>query len=192
MSRPARLCACGAHVWAHLSRGYVTIVSPEDASHLVDQSWHAMITRGGHVYARRSGKKTARIPETLLLHRVILSPLAGMVADHASRNTLDNTRDNLRVASREENNRNRIGNRKGHFKGVSLDPRSGLFSARIAGRFIGSFATASDAAHAYDAAAIEAWGEFARPNFLPSSAVPRPTPTPEKGEREALREEARS
>src|SRR5262245_3922618 len=35
------LCACGEHAWAVLTRGYVTLVSPEDAHHLRGRKWFA-------------------------------------------------------------------------------------------------------------------------------------------------------
>ena len=40
------LCHCGAHVWAILMQGYVTLVSPEDAHHLQRGKWYAETTTG--------------------------------------------------------------------------------------------------------------------------------------------------
>src|SRR4051812_10084181 len=48
------VCVCGQTAWAILTKGYVTIVDPEDAHFLVNVLWHAVAMNVRHstmVYA---------------------------------------------------------------------------------------------------------------------------------------------
>ena len=112
------------------------------------------------------------IGRTIYMHREILGtpPSPKHEADHRNGNTLDNRKENLRWATRVENMRNkpRYKNNKVGFKGVSMTPY-GRFTARLqlAPRqevFLGCFPTAAAAAKAYDKAALEHFGQFARTN----------------------------
>jgi hypothetical protein len=91
--------------------------------------------------------------------------------DHIDHNGLNNQRSNLRVATSRQNHANQ---RKTHgasqFKGVYWHRERGLWMARVGmpgrrQRFLGRFASEEDAARAYDAAALEEYGEFAWLNF---------------------------
>lgn len=73
---------------------------------------------------------------------------------------------NLRYATRSQNNANRdalVGSASS-FKGVVRWP-DGRWRAQISAKHIGLFEREADAARAYDAAAREHYGEFARINF---------------------------
>lgn len=93
--------------------------------------------------------------------------------DHKNGNTLDNRKENLRIATPKQNSRN-IGKRRGNFtsiyKGVNWNKKSKRWTARIStdsGRkFLGYYATEKDAALAYNKAALEFHGEFARFNSI--------------------------
>jgi hypothetical protein len=92
------------------------------------------------------------------------------VVDHINRNPSDNRICNLRLASKSTNSMNRVAVSKHGFKGIGKS-RGGKFESYIGSsrtktrRHLGTFDTLEDAAKAYDAAAIEIYGEFALLNF---------------------------
>lgn len=103
------------------------------------------------------------------MHRLILPDMK--IIDHVNGDGLDNRRSNLRIASRRDNNRNvplRSDNTSG-FKGACWDRRANKWLASISvngkNLFLGRYADKMDAALAYDRAAVEHFGEFARLNF---------------------------
>jgi hypothetical protein len=101
----------------------------------------------------RDGKRTA-----IYLHRLIAG-LDGPMVDHRNRNGLDCRRANLRAASSTQNQVN-AGVRTGRrFKGVTFT--KGGWQTRVAGKYVGRFQSAEDAAMAYKRAAVERFGEFA-------------------------------
>lgn len=126
---------------------------------------------GGEIWCLSvSGYAVARIAgKIVFLHRLIL-PGAG-VGDHVSGVKLDCRRDNLRLCTPKDNSRNRSipkSNTTG-YKGVTQSS-SGDWIATICVDYkttiIGKFGSKQSAARAYDAAARENYGEFARTNFL--------------------------
>jgi hypothetical protein len=90
--------------------------------------------------------------------------------DHKDGNALDNRRDNLRPATFSQNTANRHAPTESNsgFKGVWFDKRKEKFVASIGVKrkriTLGRFDRAIDAALAYDAAAVSAFGDFARTN----------------------------
>lgn len=155
--------------------GRVALVDDEDYELVRAYRWYIKeVARGDRVriqsYAAantwREGRRTR-----IMMHRLITGYL---LVDHINHNGLDNRRANLRPATASQNGANarpRAGGTS-QFKGVCWRPRYGKWQARIgrAGRNLGSFATEEEAARAYDAAARELWGEFARLNFPPEEA----------------------
>jgi hypothetical protein len=160
-------CACGDHVFAHSTLGYVALFSPEDA-------W---IIKGKRLTSRRSKRADGSRPayaqwrdggeNPRLVHREIMKPTDGMTPDHKNGDRMDNRRSNLRLANSNQNQFNKqhpIKNRTG-FIGVIYDPRRDVFYAWVEAygkrHFAGTFRTAEDAAIARDRKAIELHGEFA-------------------------------
>lgn len=151
-----------------LTKGHVCIVDDADFAWLSQWHWSLNSGAGGKLYAIRGtvvgGKRV-----TSRMHREILGLLPGEFGDHANRDTLDNRRSNLRRCSHSENmcNAPRPPNRAG-FRGV-FPTRYGAFSASIwfrrRGHYLGTFASASEAAVAYDKKARELHGPFAILNF---------------------------
>ena len=112
------------------------------------------------------------------LHRTILSRMIGRgllqveQCDHISGDRLDNRRANLRTATHGQNVVNRSGRGESLFLGVHRDRRwwraqiRPLGSGRHGRKMqLGAYATEEDAARAYDRAAREHHGEYARLNF---------------------------
>lgn len=151
-----------------LTQGKVAFVDDADFEWLSNIKWHVAINRRRKTttfYAQHGSKALGR----LSMHRLIVGGLKpGDEVDHKNGNGLDNQRHNLRVASRKLNLANqkmRFGNTSG-FKGVRW--YAGKWVARIkcdGTRFhLGRFVDIKDAARAYDAKAMELYGEFARTN----------------------------
>lgn len=160
----------------HMGR-FVALVSEEDAG-LAAMSWQAKISRSGAnpiVYAQREERDSRGRRILVKMHRVIWERAYGPIpdgyeVDHKEPGGLDNTRPNLRLATDSQNSANgrRRANNTSGFKGVHYVKRIGRWQAliRVNGkrRHLGYFDTPSEAGAAYDVAAVEAWGEFARLN----------------------------
>lgn len=149
-------------------RGREVLLDEQDLDLFEAYRWHVRTLRSGHSYVC-SGAKIEGHSSTVLFHRVITNCPAGMVVDHINGNGLDNRRANLRVCHQACNVRNarKVRGTKNRYKGTKLTP-CGRWQAHIwHGRTInlGSFETDVQAAAAYDAAARELFGEFARTNF---------------------------
>lgn len=151
-----------------LTRGLVTIVDDEDYEWLSQWKWFA----DTHGYGiRNSGTRPSR--SLVKMHRELLAAPRGTQVDHINGNRLDNRRENLRLCSNTENQRNltrlRPGKSSSH-KGVSWYKKTQKWRAQITFSqkviLIGYFATELEAARAYDAKAIELFGEFARTNEM--------------------------
>lgn len=151
-----------------LTNGYVAKVDDRDYAWLRRYKWYANDSQDGDIYAR------ARIPELgkqVYLHRFITLAQRGEEVDHINLNTLDNQRRNLRRCRRAQNNHNRpvsTFNAVG-LKGVNWKTRENKWRAYICpeGSFVslGLHETKEDAAYAYDQAAYQLYGEFARLNI---------------------------
>lgn len=153
-------CACGDHVFAALTRGYMTLVSPEDAGLLEAFSFCARIGAKNYAYAATSPMRK----DGGYLHRLIMGASAGQYVDHVSGDKMDNRRSNLRFCTLAENQQNRRSLRRDLPKGVTKD--NGLFRAQISvnGRKInlGRYPTPDEAHAVYVTAARKHFGEFAR------------------------------
>lgn len=145
-----------------LPGGAFAIVDLSDAERVSMHRWHLHKNRSRR-YARTeiAGRK-------VYLHRFIVEAEPGSVFDHISGDGLDCRRSNIRPATFSQNCQNthaRVG-----FKGVRHPgPNKKKWAAHIkvhgTRRLIGSYETEEDAAHAYDNAAREVFGSFARLNF---------------------------
>ncbi|HOD97833.1 MAG TPA: HNH endonuclease [Syntrophales bacterium] len=150
-----------------LTNGQKAIVDDEDFDKVSAFNWFLVHERNGTKRARRT------TPDYIDMARIVLEVPGGFIADHINGNPLDNRKANLRLASKQQNLRNRgkglwLGRSSSRYKGVCF--LRGKWQAQISkdqrAIYLGTFPCQFCAALAYDIAAVEHFGEFARPNFL--------------------------
>ena len=151
----------------------VALVDDADYEYLSAFRWRAITNSRGKLYAaRNAGEKI-----TVLMHRELLGLAYGdrRKGDHENGNTLDNRRANLRIATQSQNSANVHTPPKGavRYRGVSITRGKYIARVRIDGKqtYLGTFSCPIEAAKAYDRAAIDHYGEFARPNFPPGAEL---------------------
>lgn len=133
-----------------LTRGRTTIVDDADYKWLSKFKWHYDGAYAARGVSKKQGKK-------LRMHCALLPPIKGKLTDHINRDKLDNRRANLRYVNAMEStlNQRRADNKSG-FRGVQIRSKEGELmwaaSTNLRGkrRHIGCFATAEEAARAYD------------------------------------------
>lgn len=159
----------------------VALVDDADYDYLRQFSWYVHKCSERLLYAIRMVDGGG----SRLMHREILQLSPDEETDHRDCNGLNNQRKNLRICTRSQNNQNqRRHNDKKYplYKGVCLDRRYGLWQASIKlpkkRLFLGYFQTQREAALAYNAAASEHFGEFARLNHVPDSPTLDDPPVP--------------
>lgn len=137
--------------------------------------WHAQKDKHTFYVVTNVHKPDGK--RTLLSMHSLLLPDAKRV-DHEDGNGLNNRRTNLRTATHAENMRNRRKHKNGvtsQYRGASWDKSAGKFRAQIMvngkKHFLGLFSEESDAARAYNVAALQCFGEFARLNFPPQQLL---------------------
>lgn len=157
-----------------LTHGMFAVVDAADYASLSAFNWYYFTSANRQTgYAVRATKNvnTKTGHTNIRMHRQILVVPPGIEIDHINGDGLDNRRCNLRVATTIENARNRPLRRDNQsgYKGVywSKEHRVWRASIRVNKRlvYLGSFETKVLAAHAYDRAALEHFGAFARINF---------------------------
>jgi hypothetical protein len=151
-------------------KGRVALVDDEDFETVSAVLWQALAVPSGIRYAIRRSTRPGE--PWLYMHRLILGLAAGSAdeVDHVNGDGLDNRRSNLRVATHAQNQYNqKPRGGTSAFKGVAFDRQTGRWRAKIVlrGRTIhlGRFEDERDAAAAYDVAARDLFGRFARTNF---------------------------
>lgn len=153
-----------------LTRGLFSAIDARDLHLVTGRLWRATLIHG-QVYATTYEPRADGTRKTAYLHRLILDAPEGREVDHKDGDTLNNVRSNLRLALHSDNMRNKklpTTNTSG-YKGVTRIHRRNPWVASIGfngrHRHIGTFASAEEAARAYDDKARELFGEFARVNF---------------------------
>lgn len=147
-----------------LSDGRHCIIDPERWQELSRHKWR-VVNGSGYEYVR--GQVGGH---SILLHRYLTNAGPGDIVDHANGDTMDNRLCNLRICTNAQNIANSKKYRSGktsQFKGVCA--YGNRWRAQIMHRGqkknLGLFSSEEEAAKAYDDAARERFGEFARLNF---------------------------
>lgn len=151
-----------------LSQGFVALVDDEDYERVMAAGKWTADRHPNVDYARRNVRLPNGCYRTIRLHTFVTG---WSYVDHINGDGLDNRRSNLRLSDKPTNMRNR-GTQKNNtsgFKGVSWskDKRKWQAAITVNGRSInlGRHPAPEDAARAYDDAAREYFGDFARLNF---------------------------
>lgn len=140
------------------------LVDLQDVVFLEGRVWKAYQLSKGCWYVQGNGGT--------YLHRFLLSAPDGVEVDHKNGDGLDNRRDNLRQAAHQQNLFNQQLSRANTsgFKGVSRSKNPDVWAARIKHNGVsislGFFSSRETAAYAYDLAALDLFGSFARFNLL--------------------------
>lgn len=152
-----------------LTQGYVATVDDDDYEWLSQWKWRILkVPDRNTLYAVRT--KDTRT--TISMHRVVAGVTNSKIQiDHRDTNGLNNTRDNLRIATHGDNMHNRPAPRTNQsgFKGVSWHKGRMKWQAVIMMNHknihLGLFDDKNLAAQAYNKAANELHGEFARTDY---------------------------
>ena len=149
-----------------LTQGQVALIDDEDFYRCLLYTWVAKKRNnddGWYVVAWKKGSVG-----NIYLHKYVMR--TDKEVDHIDGNGLNCQKSNLRIVTRSQNMQNARPYRGGSspYKGVSKRA-NGRFQVniRVDGKliYLGTFADEIEAAKRYDKAAIELFGEYARPNF---------------------------
>lgn len=171
-------------------KGSESEFSYEDAKAMfavADGELRRRTTRGGEVAGKKAGtlKKDGYTSiyvcgKFFQAHRVVWLLTYGnwpqCAVDHINGNRSDNRVENLRLCSLSQNqwNKKAATSSSTGLKGVVHARCKTRFIAQIyiggKPKYLGTFHTAKDAAHAYDKSCLQNFGDFARPNFPKVSA----------------------
>lgn len=155
----------------NLTNGGVALVDDDEFEELSKFKWFGHREHNA-TYVWRHQYNGTRKYGKVKMHRQVMKTNDDMIIDHRDRNGLNNQKSNLRICSCGENLMNatiRSDNASG-FKGVSYHKKNKRWRATInkdgKQKSLGCYATPEAAAVAYNSAALELFGEFARPNVI--------------------------
>ncbi len=155
-----------------ITKGLVVLVDDEDFERVNQWKWQADRKHkwSKTLYAKRTYGNGSK-KKSISMHHFIMGK--NIQLDHKNGNGLDNQKHNLRPANGTQNNANRPKFTKtvtSKFKGVCLDKRYSKWrsSIRCHGKLtcLGYWKSETDAAIAYNKAAIVIFGEFAKLNEI--------------------------
>jgi len=152
-----------------LTQGQIALIDGCDLETILQYRWCAHFN--GRYWYAYTGICANGKTKLLAMHRLILDAPTGMDVDHFDHQTLDNRRINIRLATRSQNNANKskykVGATSRH-KGVHYSQLERKWKAEIKVNrqrfYLGTYTDESDAALAYNRAALEHFGAFARLN----------------------------
>lgn len=147
----------------HVTLGDITFqIDRSDWQRLEHLPWRTGYNNHGRPFVARQTGSGRTIKNISIYHDVLgVVPSTAQDVDHINCDPLDNRKANLRLCTRQQNTWNR--RPKSGLKGVSKKKNRFIARIMVGGRVLrlGSFLTAHEAAHAYDAAATKHFGEYA-------------------------------
>ena len=149
-----------------LTQGKIAIVDDEDFELVSQYRWHAVKSRNTFYAATK-----CPLPTGPKMHALLMGKQPGYQIDHIDGNGLNNQRHNLRFVTAAQNaaNTNPYRTNTSGYKGVMWRKYLNKWEVRIKvnGKRIslGYYTDKEAAARAYDAAAKEHFGDFARVNL---------------------------
>jgi hypothetical protein len=149
-----------------LTRGFSVVVDDWWYDYLIQWKWHVKKFAKTYCAARQEtiGKKKQK---TILMHRIIMNTPDDQEVDHRDHNGLNCLERNMRNCTSGQNSMNRQTWGRSKYLGVCY--YKDRFRAQIQYNkqkiSLGTHKTEEEAAHAYDKAAKELFGEFANLNF---------------------------
>ena len=155
---------------------FITYIDDADELLVAGFPWRVLKTHAGLYYVQAWNGY-----QHFYMHRLITGVAPRKEVDHWNGNGLDNRRNNLRIVSHLYNQGNQRArtNQTSRYKGVYWDKNRDRWMVQFTfngkTRSIGRFTDELEAAQAYDAAATEALGRFARLN-LPDEPHGPPLP----------------
>ena len=150
-----------------LTKGMFARIDEADAHLVRGYRWRADRPNGKRFYAVAEGPRVGGRRAQISMHRLLLGAAAGVLVDHADGDGLNNCRSNIRLCNYSQNNANAARARKTRGgRGVYIDRKKFRARIKVNNRYVslGGFATEAEAADAYNRAAIQQHGEFARLN----------------------------
>jgi len=154
-------------VFVMLGHGKYCLIDKDDIHLLGKYRWHYNLRGYAARWARKDGRQ-----KLVYLHRLVINAPDGKFCDHINHDTLDNRKCNLRLCNKSQNacNSRKRKNTISKFRGVCWDKSKRKYTAQIRtlGRQInlGRFFSEEEAAAAYNKAAIEHHGVFAKLNSI--------------------------
>jgi len=151
-------------------QGLFAVIDDEDFDKVNQYRWH--LGNNGYIKTFVGGRKHAKC---ILLHRLIMDPADDLEVDHRDGDKLNNCRANLRISTRNQNARNLRRHKQfsSRFKGVSWNAKRSIWYARIhvdrKTIHLGEFPSETQAAQAYNSAALKYFGEYASLNEIGES-----------------------
>ena len=149
----------------------IVLIDEDDFEKVSKHKWRVLNDTKRNVLYIRTSYWEGEQRKDLFIHRLIMNTPKGLMTDHINGNPLDNRKSNLRICTNSENQHNSIkhrGNKTSIYKGVSYYKRDKNWECRIIVNKepvrLGKYKTEDQAALAYNVAALQHFGEFARFN----------------------------
>lgn len=133
-------------------------VDDEDYEKLSTVAWFAHV-RGNTVYA-------APVRSGVPMHHFVIGTKPPILIDHVNGDGLDNQKHNLRQCTKAQNAANSRKRRGTSSKYKGVTQRKYGWQARLGQENLGRFKVQEDAALAYNKAATQKYGEYAKVNEL--------------------------